>query len=164
MPNQVKETIYTIREKWPEITDFHLHLHDTRGVAIASCYEALQLGVREFYTCLGGMGGCPYCGNGRAANMVPTEDFVYMCEEMGIETGYDLDKLIEATVIAEEVVGHPLWGHVSKAGPRPRGNRLYPKVMPLVETLEEASHFRKGPSVYVNQISPWKEGDSLLDL
>ena len=164
MPNQVRETLYTIREKWSEITDFHLHLHNTRGVAIASCYEALQLGAQGFDTCLGGMGGCPYCGNGRAASMVPTEDLVYMCEEMGIETGYDLDKVIEAAIIAEEVVGHPLWGHVSRSGPRPRGNRLYPKVMPLVETLEEASHFRKGPSVYANQISPWREGDPLLDL
>lgn len=162
MPNQVKEMLYTIRGKWPEITDFNLHLHNQRGVTIASYYEALQLGVTHFDTCLGGMGGCPYSGNGRAAGHVPTEDFVYMCEEMGIETGYDLDKVIEAAIIAEEVVGHPLWGHVSKAGPRPRGNRLYPKDMPFVETLEEASHFRKGPSVYAHQISPWKEGNPLL--
>lgn len=103
------------------------------------------------------MGGCPYCGNGRAAGHVPTEDFVYMCEEMGIETGYDLDKLIEAVAIAEEVVGHPLWGHVSKAGPRPRGNRLYPKDLPFIETLDEAAHFRKDPSVYDHQIAPWRE-------
>ncbi|MFC1983402.1 citramalate synthase [Chloroflexota bacterium] len=162
MPDQVKEIIYTIREKWPEITEFHCHFHNTRGVAIASYYEALKLGVREFDTCLGGMGGCPYCGNGRAAGHVPTEDFVYMCEEMGIETGYDLDKLIEAAIIAEEVVGHALWGHVSKSGPRPRGKRLYPKDMPFVETLEEAAHFRKGPSVYAHQLSPWEKGASLF--
>ena len=164
MPNEVRATIATTKEKWPEITDFHLHLHDTRGVALASAYAAILEGASSFDTCIGGMGGCPYCGNGRAASMIPTEDLAYMCEEMGIETGLDLDKLIEAAVIAEEVVGHPLWGHVSKSGPRPRGNKLYPKVMPLVETLEEASHFRKGPSVYANQIKPWKEGDPLLDL
>ena len=93
--------------------------------------------MTHFDTSLGGLGGCPYCGNGRTAGHVPTEDFVYMCQEMGIETGLDLGKLIEAAVIAEEVVGHPLWGHVSKAGPRPRGQRLYPKDMPFVETLEE---------------------------
>jgi hydroxymethylglutaryl-CoA lyase len=107
------------------------------------------------------MGGCPYCGNGRAAGHVPTEDFVFMCEEMGIDTGYDLDKLIEAAIIAEEVVGHPLWGHVSKAGRLPRGDRLYARNMPFVETLKEASHFRKGPSVYAHQLSPWRNGDSL---
>ncbi len=107
------------------------------------------------------MGGCPYCGNGRAAGHVPTEDFVDLCHEMGIETGYDLDKLIEAAWIAEDVVGHPLYGHVSKAGPRPRGEALYPIDMPFVETLEEASHFRNGPSVYEGQIAPWQPGSAL---
>lgn len=163
MPDKVKSTMHAIRERWPEITEFHCHFHNTRGVTIASYYEALQLGARSFDTCLGGMGGCPYCGNGRAAGHVPTEDFVYLCEEMGIDTGYDLDKLIEAAVIAEEVVGHPLWGHVSKAGPLPRGDRLYPREMPFVETLDEAAHFRKGPSVYAHQLSPWTRGkDALL--
>ena len=81
---------------------------------------------------------------------------------MGIETGYRLDKLIEAVAIAEEVVGHPLWGHVSKAGQRPRGAALYPIDMPFVETLEEAAHFRKGPSVYEHQMSPWRGNDALL--
>jgi hydroxymethylglutaryl-CoA lyase len=161
LPHEVRETILAIRDKWPEITDFHCHFHNTRGVTIAGYYEALQLGVREFDTSIGGMGGCPYCGNGRAAGHVPTEDFVDLCEEMGVSTGYRLDKLIEAAEIAEEVVGHPLWGHVSKAGPRPRGDSLYPIDMPFVETLEEAAHFRKGPSVYAEQISPWKKGDAL---
>jgi len=107
------------------------------------------------------MGGCPYCGNGRAVGHVPTEDFVDLCHEMGIETGLKLDKLIEAAVVAEEVVGHPLWGHVSKAGPRPRGDRCYPADMTFVETLHEAAHFRLGPSVYAAQLSPWREGDAL---
>lgn len=161
LPHQVRETLLAIREKWPEITTFHCHLHNSRGVTIASYYEALELGVSEFDTSLGGMGGCPYCGNGRAAGHVPTEDFVDLCHEMGIETGYNLDKLLDAAAIAEEVVGHPLWGHVSKAGPRPRGERLYPSNMPFVETLEEAAHYRKGPGVYENQLSPWREGDAL---
>ena len=161
LPHQVRETLLAIREKWPEITTFHCHLHNSRGVTIASYYEALELGVSEFDTSLGGMGGCPYCGNGRAAGHVPTEDFVDLCHEMGIETGYNLDKLLDAAAIAEEVVGHPLWGHVSKAGPRPRDERLYPADMPFVETLEEAAHYRKGPGVYENQLSPWREGDAL---
>ena len=162
LPHLVRETILAIRERWPSVTDFHLHLHNQRGATIASYYEGLMLGVREFDTSIGGMGGCPYCGNGRSAGHVPTEDFVDLCHEMGIETGYNLEKLIEAAAIAEEVVGHPLWGHVSKSGPRPRGARLYPRDMPFVETLEEAAHFRKGPGVYAGQISPWKENDALL--
>jgi hydroxymethylglutaryl-CoA lyase len=160
-PLAVRETLLAIRDRWPEITDFHCHFHNSRGATIASYYEALQLGVREFDTCLGGMGGCPYCGNGRAAGHVPTEDFVDLCHELGIETGYNLDKLIEAVAIAEEVVGHALWGHVSKAGPRPRGDDLYPIDMPFVETLEEAAHFRKDSSVYAHQLSPWTASDAL---
>ena len=138
-----------------------LHLHNTRGATIASYYEALNLGATEFDTSLGGMGGCPYCGNGRAAGHVPTEDFVHMCHEMGIETGYNLDKVIEAACIAEEIVGHALKGHVSKAGPNPHGECAYPANMPFVETLDEASHFRNGPQVYDGQLSPWRDGDAL---
>ena len=164
MPHEVRETITAIRDRWPEVEVFHMHLHNTRGATMASFFEALQLGATEFDTSLGGMGGCPYCGNGRAAGHVPTEDFVHMCHELGIETGYNLDKLIEAAVIAEEVVGHPLYGHVSKAGSRPhRDAELYPINMPFVESLEEASHFRQGPEVYEGQISPWQEGSALID-
>lgn len=164
LPHLVRETMLAVRDRWPSVTDFHLHLHNQRGATIASYYEALQLGAREFDTCLGGMGGCPYSGNGRSAGQVPTEDFVDLCHEMGIETGYDLDKLIEAVAIAEEVVGHPLWGHVSKSGPRPRGKALYPLDMPFIETLDEASHFRNGPQVYAGRHSPWEGTDALLRL
>ena len=161
MPHTVKETLEAIRNEYPSISEFHMHLHNTRGAAIASYYEALCLGVREYDTSLGGMGGCPYCGNGRAAGHVPTEDFVHLCHDMGVETGYDLAKVIEAACIAEEVVGHSLWGHVSKAGPLPEGDRLYPAEMPFVETLDEASHFRNGPKVYEGQIAPWHNSDIL---
>ena len=157
MPDQVRETLDAVQEKWPEITEIKCHFHNTRGTAMVSYYEALKAGATHFDTSIGGMGGCPYCGNGRAAGHVPTEDFVHMCEEMGIETGYNLDKLIEAVAVAEDVLGHPLWGHVSKGGPRPRGDRLYPKDLPFIETLEQAAHFRKGSSVYANQIAPWTE-------
>lgn len=160
-PHSVRETLMAVQDKWPEITVFHCHLHNQRGATIASYYEAMLLGATEFDTCIGGMGGCPYCGNGRSAGHVPTEDLVDMCHEMGIETGYNLDKLIEAAVIAEEVVGHALWGHVSKSGPRPYGDNIYPIDMPFVETLEEAAHFRNGAGVYEGQLSPWKDGDAL---
>ena len=160
-PHTTRETITAIKEMFPEITKFHMHLHNTRGATIASYYEALQLGVDSFDTSIGGMGGCPYCGNGRAAGHVPTEDFVDLCHEMGIETGYDLDELIQAAWIAEEVVGHPLWGHVSKGGPRPRGQAVYPLDMPFVESLHEASHFLRGPDVYHGQIAPWEAGSAL---
>jgi hydroxymethylglutaryl-CoA lyase len=161
MPHTTRTMITAIRDKYPDIQTYHMHLHNTRGATIASHYEALMLGATDFDTSLGGMGGCPYCGNGRAAGHVPTEDLVHMCHEMGIETGYNLDKVIEAASIAEEVVGHPLWGHVSKAGASPRGDALYPKDMAFVETLHQASHFRNGTEVYEGQTSPWRDGDAL---
>jgi hydroxymethylglutaryl-CoA lyase len=76
---------------------------------------------------------------------------------MGIETGIDLYKLIECVWMAEEMVGHPLWGHVSKSGPRPEGKKLYAMDMPFVETLDHARHFIKGPAAYKGAPSPWKE-------
>jgi hydroxymethylglutaryl-CoA lyase len=165
MPDQVQRYIHAIRERWPEINDWHFHIHNTRGVGIVSHYVILtNLETDDTVWLdgtLGGMGGCPYCGNGRAAGMVPTEDLLYMTQELGIRSGelknVDLHKLIDAACIAEEVVGHPLWGHVSKAGPRPRGDGLYAMDMPFVSTLEEASHFRNGPSVYADCLSPWEE-------
>lgn len=160
MPDQVEEQLTQILHTWPEITTFHLHLHNTRGTAPLSVYAALRTLPPEHSLILdasvGGMAGCPYCGNGRAAALMPTEDLVYLLEELGIPTGVDLDRLIEAVIVAEEVVGHQLYGHVSKAGPRPRGDRLYPMDMPFVETLRQAQHFRLGPEVYRGALSPWK--------
>src|SRR6266851_9917756 len=68
---------------------------------------------------LGGIGGGQYSGNGRAAGMAATEDLLHMLEGMGIETGVNLDKLIECVWMCEEILGRHLWGHVSRTGPRP---------------------------------------------
>jgi len=65
---------------------------------------------------VGGLGGCPFAGNRAAAGNIATEDLVFLCEEMGIQTGIDLEALIEAARLAEEIVGHPLPGRVMKAG------------------------------------------------
>jgi len=140
----------------------HLHLHDGRGLAMVSAYQALRA-LDERHTLvvdssIGGMGGCPYCGNGRTTRMIPTEDLVHLLEAEGISTGVDLDRLIEAAWLAEEVVGHELYGRVSKAGPRPTSrDRLYDMDMPLVETFEQAQHFRLGPQVYDGCPRPWKQ-------
>lgn len=160
MPDQVERQLAAIKERWPSIQDFNLHLHNTRGVALASVYGALKVldhtDTLRLQPAIGGMGGCPFCGNGRGAGLVPTEDLVYLLEEMGISTGVNLERLVEAVWVAEVIVRHPLWGHVSKSGPRPRYNKLYSMNMPFVETLEEAKHFIKGPSTYEGALSPWK--------
>jgi hydroxymethylglutaryl-CoA lyase len=161
IPDQVERQLIAIKKRWPTIKSFNLHLHNTRGMAIASSYVAIKSLTADdslrLQTAIGGMGGCPFCGNGRAAGLAPTEDMVFMLEEMGIDTGVDLPKLIEAVWLAEKIVGHPLWGHVSKAGPRPRGPKLYPMDLPFIETLDQAKHFISGPSVYVGAPSPWKQ-------
>jgi hydroxymethylglutaryl-CoA lyase len=161
MPDQVERQLAAVKERWPAIKSFNLHLHDTRGMALTSSYVALKAldatDTLRLQPAIGGMGGCPFCGNGRAAGLAPTEDLVHMMQELGVETGVDLDKLIQAVWLAEEIVGHPLWGHVSKGGPRPKGKKLYDVNMPFIETLEQARHFIKGPAAYQGAPSPWKE-------
>ncbi|MFO0755365.1 MAG: hydroxymethylglutaryl-CoA lyase [Byssovorax sp.] len=93
---------------------FALHMHDTRGTALANVLVALELGVRDFDASVGGVGGCPYAPG--AAGNLATEDLVFMLEGMGIQTGVDLDKLLVAGNIAEQVIGRPLPGKVHKAG------------------------------------------------
>jgi hydroxymethylglutaryl-CoA lyase len=160
-PDQVASQLQAIQIRWPEITTFHLHLHDARGTALLSAYEALKTLSAEHTlvldTAIGGMGGCPYGGHGRMTRMIPTEDLVDLLIQLDIPTGIDLDALIEASHLAEQVVGHTLWGHVSHAGPRPRGKRLYAMDMPLVETERQAQHFRHGPTAYAGATAPWSE-------
>lgn len=87
-----------------------LHLHDTRGTALVCAYRALQLGVRRFDSSCAGMGGCPYAP-GAAGNMA-TEEFVYLCEKMGHQTGVELEKLFAAGRHVAELLKRPLPGRV----------------------------------------------------
>jgi hydroxymethylglutaryl-CoA lyase len=114
-PQSVYRLIGAIRSKWPEL-EISLHLHDTRGTGMAAAYAGLQLGVTRFDSSIAGLGGCPFAATDGAVGNICTEDFAFMCEEMGIETGLDVDKLIEVARIAEEVVGRPLPGHVMRGG------------------------------------------------
>src|SRR5258708_6099830 len=159
IPHRVERLLEDIKTRWPSIDEFNLHLHNGRAMALPSVYAALRTldgtDVLRLQSSIGGMAGCPYCGNGRAAMMIATEDLMHMLEDMGIYTGVDLYKLIEVVWLAEEIIGHQLYGFVSKAGPRPRYDKLYPMDMPFVETLEEAKHFLKGPAAYAQQSPPW---------
>jgi hydroxymethylglutaryl-CoA lyase len=96
-----------------------LHFHDTRGTALANALIGLDAGIRDFDASVAGLGGCPYAPG--AAGNLATEDLVYMLHGMGIETGIDLEKLIEAGRVAENVLGRRLPGKVHQAGmPRRR--------------------------------------------
>lgn len=114
-PLSVKRVVGAMQERFPDL-DLVLHLHDTRGMGIANAYAGLEMGVRRYDAACAGLGGCPFAGHKGAAGNVCTEDLVFMCNEMGIETGIDLEALIECANLAEEVVGHPLPGAVMKGG------------------------------------------------
>jgi len=114
-PASIKRVVGALHERWPEL-DIALHLHDTRGMAIANAYAGLEMGVTRFDASVAGLGGCPFAGHQGAAGNVCTEDLVFLCHEMGIETGIDLDALIECARLAEDVVGHALPGSVMRGG------------------------------------------------
>lgn len=114
-PAGVKRLVGAVRDAYPQL-EVALHLHDTRGMGIANAYAGLEMGVTIFDSSVAGLGGCPFAGHRGAAGNVCTEDLVFMCDEMGIETGVDLPKLIASALLAEEVVGHPLPGSVMRGG------------------------------------------------
>jgi hydroxymethylglutaryl-CoA lyase len=114
-PLDVQRLIGAVRERWPAMR-VGLHLHDTRGTGLPNAFAALQLGVDQFDTSCAGLGGCPFAAHKGAAGNICTEDFVFMCHEMGIETGIDLDRLIDCALLAERIVGHSLPGKVMKGG------------------------------------------------
>jgi hydroxymethylglutaryl-CoA lyase len=114
-PASIKCVVASLRERWPDL-ELALHLHDTRGMAIANAYAGLEMGVTRFDASVAGLGGCPFAGHTGAAGNVCTEDLVFLCHEMGIKTGIDLDALIECARLAEDVVGHPLPGSLMKGG------------------------------------------------
>jgi hydroxymethylglutaryl-CoA lyase len=116
-PEDIKRRVGAIRELDNDIR-IGLHLHDTRGMGAANVYAALEMGVDMFDSSVAGLGGCPFAAhaNVHGAGNVCTEDMAYMCEEMGIETGLDVDALIEAAHIAERIIGRPLAGKLMHAG------------------------------------------------
>ena len=95
------------------LKDVSGHFHDTYGQALANTLAALQLGVWQFDTSVAGLGGCPYAKG--ATGNVATEDVVYMLHGMGIETGIDLDKLIDAGAFISQVLGRKSQSRVATA-------------------------------------------------
>ncbi len=114
-PQSIARVVGLVRERWPDLR-VGLHLHDTRGTGLANAMMGLTMGIDLFDSSCAGLGGCPFAGHAGAAGNICTEDLVFMCHEMGIETGIDLDALIECARLAEQVVGHPLPGKIMKGG------------------------------------------------
>jgi hydroxymethylglutaryl-CoA lyase len=113
-PRQVAEFFAAARERLDGV-ELTAHFHNTRGQGLANVLAALEEGVDSFESAFGELGGCPV-PPGSTGN-ISTEDLVSMLEEMGITTGVDLAKLIEAARAVQEVLGRPLGSHVLRAGP-----------------------------------------------
>ena len=99
-------------------TDVGLHLHDTRGTALVNAYAALEAGVVRFDTAVGGVGGSPFAAG--AGGNLATEDLVHLCDDLGIVTGIELDRLLDVSARVADLVGHAVPSRVAAAGPRTR--------------------------------------------
>jgi hydroxymethylglutaryl-CoA lyase len=113
-PVQVGEFFAAARERLAG-AELTAHFHNTRGQGLANVLAALEQGVESFESSFGELGGCPVPPG--ATGNVATEDVVSMLHEMGIETGIDLPRLIEAAGAAQEALGRPLGAHLLTAGP-----------------------------------------------
>jgi hydroxymethylglutaryl-CoA lyase len=111
-PGQVPEVLDAVTRHVP-LAKIALHFHDTRGMALANVYAALEAGVTTFDASAGGLGGCPYAPG--ATGNLATEDLLYMLDGLGIETGISLDGVIAASRAIEGQVGHPLPSRVYRA-------------------------------------------------
>jgi hydroxymethylglutaryl-CoA lyase len=112
-PLQVRKFFEAARESLPGV-ELTAHFHNTRGQGLANVLAALEAGVESFESSFGELGGCPVPAG--ATGNIASEDLVSMLEEMGISTGIDLAKLLEASRAAQEVLGRPLGSHLLTAG------------------------------------------------
>ena len=111
-PQQVEDVLGLVLAENPA-PSVAVHFHDTQGTALANCYVAMTMGITTIDSSVGGLGGCPYAPG--AAGNLATDDLVGMLHSMGVETGIDLDKLVDAARLAASFVGHDLTSKYLKA-------------------------------------------------
>ncbi|MEO9101823.1 MAG: hydroxymethylglutaryl-CoA lyase [Burkholderiaceae bacterium] len=104
------------------------HFHNTRGMGLANVLASVQHGIDRFDGSLGGLGGCPYAPG--ASGNISSEDAIHMLDEMGYDTGIDLDKLLTVARQMPQIVGHDVPGQVAKAG---RSSELHPAPAAVAE-------------------------------
>ena len=114
-PRQVRAFFEEARAELGEGVELTAHFHNTRGQGLANVLAALEAGCESFESSFGELGGCPV-PKGATGN-IATEDLVSMLHEMGVETGIDLGRLVDAARRAQEVLGRPLGSHTLVAGP-----------------------------------------------
>lgn len=108
-PQQTEELLSTLKEHFPG-RQFGFHFHDTKGMGLANVLIALQQGYTSFESAVGGLGGCPFAPG--AAGNIATEDLIGMLEDMGIKTGINLDRVIEAANLVKTGIKPDLTGHL----------------------------------------------------
>jgi hydroxymethylglutaryl-CoA lyase len=116
-PRRVRDVLDEVLHAHPDLP-VGLHFHNTRGTGLANILTALEYGVTDYDASVGGLGGCPYAPG--ATGNVATEEVVHMLHDMGIDTGIDLDALVEVAALAQRIVGRELPSGVLRAGPRTR--------------------------------------------
>lgn len=116
-PARVSALLEQVRERHPDVS-LGLHMHNTRGMGIAGVLAALQLGVTDIDASIGGLGGCPFAPG--ASGNVATEEVAYLCQDSGTATGADLEALVAAAQLAQDLVGRRLDSGVLRAGDRLR--------------------------------------------
>jgi hydroxymethylglutaryl-CoA lyase len=112
-PRQVRDLFERAREALPAHVELVAHFHDTRGLGLANAHAALQAGVTHFDASIAGLGGCPYAPG--ATGNIATEELVYMLGEMGVETGIDQSRLLEAADLADRLLGRQVTGRLRRA-------------------------------------------------
>jgi hydroxymethylglutaryl-CoA lyase len=110
-PMQVRATISRLLEEHPTL-ELSMHFHDTRGMAVANTVAAMESGVTNFDSAVGGIGGSPFTKD--SAGNLATEELLYLCESMGIDTGIDFDLAIEAYNFLADVLQRPLPSRVGR--------------------------------------------------
>lgn len=126
-PAQVERMMTNARARFPS-ADITLHFHNTRGMGLANVLAGIRAGIDSYDASLAGLGGCPFAPG--ATGNICTEDLVNMLEDMGIDTGVNLDLLLAAAVKIPGIVGHDVPGQVMKAG---RTMHLHPVPEKLYE-------------------------------
>ncbi|AXF56339.1 hydroxymethylglutaryl-CoA lyase [Salicibibacter kimchii] len=113
-PIQVRDTVTDFKRSFGEEVPLGLHFHNTRGLGLANVAAGYEAGVRMFDAALGGLGGCPFAPI--AVGNVASEDMIHMFQEMGAETGIDLEAMLNTSKWLETVMEKTLPGMVMKAG------------------------------------------------
>jgi hydroxymethylglutaryl-CoA lyase len=116
-PSQVRQLSERLQQALPALP-LTIHLHNTRGMGLANALAAYEAGIIRFDAASGGLGGCPYAPG--ASGNVSTEELAHMFASMGVDTGVDVDALLDVVRSLSGLVGRPVFSQLAEAGPRLR--------------------------------------------